>query len=333
MKHANVKKSLAVLVPLFAFCAALVIGAGFLLHVSEEERLARAITEVYGEAIALREEIALTPEQARNAYGEIQACYLLSDGNYLFQSTGVGGFKNGTVTLWTALECEGAHKDGTLRWSGVKKVVFESSVKQSYIDKTAAMYKTFTMHNRQIVNGALFSTEATGSDILNLATGATMSSAATCNAVNATLVCFQEVFLGVQNDYLYQNYIDLAASSATVSGDTVSYALAVKGNSPARTFAINIRVTDGAITFYEIVQNGSTSEKYLNNMPDSIKDGSLFLGKNASEITALLNETGALAEASGLLSTGATRSVESCVRAAAFAVCNYEAITERGGLQ
>lgn len=299
-------------------------------YVSAEERLARTLNKIYGEKIEATEQ-TISEEHRVNAYGEIELVYLLEDGNFLVKSTGKGGFKNGTVTLWTAFDCSHS-PDGDVEWNGIGKVVYESNKNQTYITKTTGMYQTFTLHNDELVEGALFSTDGAGDDIRNVTTGASMSSAAINNAVNAAIVYLRNAYLGAQSKYIYEDYIDVKNSSATIDGAKINYSLTVKGNSPAKQFLIDITVDDGAITAYEIKTNGSTSQKYENAMPENVKNGALFVGKNEAQIQALLTDRGALSEESGLLSTGATRSTESCVHAAAFAVCNYALVLAQGGL-
>lgn len=328
----NAFKSVVVLLVIALVSGILLSVFNDVLYVSAEERLARTLSKIYGQSVDTSKvrEIPVEEEQKTNAYGSVELVYLLEDGNYLIKSSGVGGFKNGTVTLWTVLDCDGSFDDGTLDWKGVGKVVYETNKSQTYITKTTGMYAEFALHNDELINGAVFSTMSS-EGIQNLTAGASFSSAAINNAVNAAITYFRNVYLGTKNTYRFEDYIDVAASSATVAGEHVEYALTIKTNMPAKQFKIEIAVENGAISSYEIKENGSTKD-YIKNMPSEIKDGTLFVGKNETTILTLLNEKGALTQESGLLGTNATKSVESCVRAAAFAVCNYALVKEQGGL-
>lgn len=301
-----------------------------LLYVSAEERLARTLTKIYGESVDATEQ-TINEEHRSNAYGEIELVYLLEDGNFLIKSTGKGGFKNGTVTLWTAFDCTQS-PEGNVKWNGIGKVVYESSKNQTYISKTTGMYAAFTLHNNELIEGALFTTDKGGDDITNITAGASMSSAAINNAVNAAIVYLRNVYLGAESKYLYEDYIDVKNSTATVGEGKIDYSLTVKGNSPAKQFLINITVENGTITAYKIEKNGSEPPSFANKIPEEVKNGTAFLGKNETQIKALLTDKGALSQESGLLSSGATYSTESCVRAAAFAVCNYALVFSEGGL-
>lgn len=327
----NAFRSVIVLLAIVLVSGLLLSVFNDVLYVSAEERLARTIAKVYGEQVEATEQ-AISEDHRANAYGEIELVYLVKDGDILIKSTGTGGFKGGTVTLWTAFDCTQS-PDGKTKWEGIGKVVYESNIKQTYISKTSGMYAAFTLHNDELLNGALFTTDKSGNDITNITTGASMSSAAINNAVNAAIVYLRSVYLGAEQNYLYEDYIDLANSTVTVGEGKIDYGLTVKSNSPAKQFLIDITVEDGTITAYEIKTNGSTAQKYIDRMPEEIKNGTAFLGKNETQIKALLSDKGALTPDSGLLSTGATRSVESCVRAAAFAVCNYALIFSQGGLE
>ncbi len=326
----NAFRSVLILIAIALVSGLLLSVFNDVLYVSAEERLARTLTKIYGKSIDATEQ-TVNEEHRTNAYGEVELVYLLEDGNFLIKSTGNGGFKNGKVTLWTVLDCSPS-ADGDTQWNGVGKVVYESNIKQSYISKTSGMYSEFTLHNGELLQGALFTTDKGGDDITNITAGASMSSAAINNAVNAAIVYFRNVYLGAENKYLYEDYIDVKNSTATVGEGKIDYALTVKGNSPAKQFLIDITVENGIITAYEIKTNGSSPASYADKMPAEVKDGTLFVGKDEAQIKALLTDKGALTTESGLLSSGATRSTESCVRAAAFAVCNYALVLGQGGL-
>ncbi len=320
-----------VLLSLFVIGLCLALMGSALFSVTDEEREAQKVATVYGKSVTF-EEIAMTENVSR--FGTAEKAYALEGGDLLILSTGTGGYKDGAVSVWTALACTGSRENGTLELQGVRSVTPESNLKQTFfVHIRKKFYREFTLHDKEVLAGKYFAAEAGSGDIFNLSTGATYSSAATCNAVNAALVWFRN-YTGKNKPqkYAFGEFIDLAQSTATVNGTSVSYRLSVKGNSPARTFEISVTVADNVIMQYNIGTNGSTADKYVSLMPKEVRDGSLFLGKSETEIRGLLGENGALSPASGLLETGATRSTESAVRAAAFAVCNYTLVLKEGGI-
>lgn len=329
-------KSLATLLVIVLVSGVLLAILNDLLYVTEEEKFNRTLSKIYGKSVQTTA-LELSDQDSAYPNGTVNGAYLVEDGNYLVQTTGKGGYPNGigTVTLWTVFFCTGSKKDGDLVWTGIEKVVYESNEKQTYISNISqSVYDGFSDHDAEILAGKLFTTDSSSSDIYTPKSGASFSTAAICNAVNTAIEFFKAFVLeqAEEQTYLYEEYIEEVSVAVDAAENSVAYALKIKSNSPAQTFTIDITVTEGAVSAYEIVVNGSTAEKYVNNMPADVKDGSLFLGKTKEQILALLTEEGALSTDSGLLQTGATRSTESCVRAAAFAVANFEKILADGGL-
>lgn len=318
---------------LVVLAASILLLCAIPLRVKSEERAARTVEFAYARGASARE-IGLTPELIQNEFGSVERAYLLDDGNYLIKSTGSGGFKSGSVTVWTALACTGSEADGTLTFHGIKHVSYHSDEKQSYLTRVkTAFYDEFTGHDSEVLSGKRF-TPFHGSDgIYNLATGASYSSAAINNAVNAAIVWFEKQILKKEDiqKYAFESFIDLESSRVTLTDGALEFELITKPNSPARAFALKICVQGEKITCFEILENGSTSEKYESLMPQGVKDGSYFIGKEKAEILALLSEEGALSEAGTTLATGATKSTLSCVRAVAFALANAELILQNGG--
>ncbi|MGN1077505.1 MAG: hypothetical protein ACI4ST_03235 [Candidatus Gallimonas sp.] len=320
-------KSVSVLLAIVLIAGALLAILNDVLYVTPAERRNRVFAKIYGGNVTERE-VLLGENDDPISYpsGTVSQAYFMSDGSYAVQATGKGGFSGGSITVWVIFSCAGDRENGNLALEGIEKVVYESNVNQSYINRfTSENYNVFTLHDGELKEGLYF-----GDDIEVIKTGASapFTFAALTNAVNASLRYFREELAGEieENPYEYADYINLNSSSWTTGENKVEYALTVKGNSPAREFIIDITVEDGRITAYEIVTNGSTTDSYTDRMPESVKDGTLFLGKNKAEILALLTDGGALSEASGIVTTGATRSTESCVRAAAFAAANFERI-------
>ena len=193
----NAFKSLAVLIAIVLVAGALLAICNDLLYISDEERLARSLSKIYGKEVTA-EEIELTDEERSYTYGTVDAVYYIhDDGNYLFQTTGEGGYSNGTVTVWTIVTCTGTREEGNLALTGIEKVVYDSNEGQSYIGTlTDRFYAAFADQDARVAEGGYFTTTAGSDDIYNIATGASGSSNAACNAVNTALACFRTVFMG-----------------------------------------------------------------------------------------------------------------------------------------
>ncbi len=196
----NAFKSLAVLICIVLVAGLLLAIFNDLLYISDEERLNRTLSSIYGEEVTA-EPVELAEDEKEYSYGTVNAVYhIVEDGNYLFQTTGTGGFRdgNGTVTLWTVIACTGTREGGDLVLTGIEKVVYDSNEGQSYIaNLNDAFYNFFAEHDELIAGGGYFEAvkDSTG-DLNNVATGASQSSNAACNAVNVALACFRTVFMG-----------------------------------------------------------------------------------------------------------------------------------------
>lgn len=192
-------KSLAVLIAIVLVAGALLAICNDLLLVSDEEKLSRSLAKIYGAEVTA-DEIALTDEQRVYQYGSVDAIYYVSDdGNYLFKTTGTGGYgSGGTVTLWTILTCSGTRENGDLALTGIEKVVYDSNSGQTFISNlNAAFYAAFAQQDELVAAGGYFTAVSGGTDDLtNIVAGASKSSNAACNAVNTALACFRSAFMG-----------------------------------------------------------------------------------------------------------------------------------------
>lgn len=193
----NAFKSLAVLIAIVLVAGALLAICNDLLYISDDERLARSLSKIYGKEVTA-EEVELTDEERSYTYGTVDAVYYIhDDGNYLFQTTGEGGYSNGTVTVWTIVTCTGTREEGNLALTGIEKVVYDSNEGQSFISTLGdSFYAAFAEQDARVAEGGYFTTTAGSDDIYNIASGASESSNAACNAVNTALACFRTVFMG-----------------------------------------------------------------------------------------------------------------------------------------
>ena len=165
-------------------CIALVAGGllailNDLLAISEEDRILAAIEGIYGQETSYTE-IFLPDDLKENKYGSVQNVYLLEDGNYLIKSTGINGYKNGTVTLWLVAE----YADGS--FLGLGKIAVAENTKQTLMgDFKASFFEIYASSN--VLNDNYFSVETSADTITNIKSGATKTSVAVNNAVNAAL--------------------------------------------------------------------------------------------------------------------------------------------------
>ena len=196
----NAFKSVAVLLIIVLLSGALLAVFNDLLYVSAEEKFARTLTKIYGRTVQTQQ-ITFTEEESTFETGTVDEVYLADDGNYLIRTTGKNGFSGGTVTLWTVIACEGAKADGTLNWTGIEKVVYESNEKQSYASKIKKkFYTSFTVHDEEILAGKPFTADklkaADDDSIYTVSAGVSYSSTAICNAVNTAISYFKTSILG-----------------------------------------------------------------------------------------------------------------------------------------
>ena len=296
-------------------------------QVGDDEIYYTIVTTDYGRAGAFT--LNITVRGSRNTQytgGSVNSAYYIEDdGNYLVNATGTGGFSGGTVTCWVVV----AMNDGSVE--GVDRVVIESNVGQSYISKV----------NRDDVLQQFEGTFSNGEEVSAWSgTGATMSLTAIAGAVNTALsFAREELAENTVTDplagYSYTNYINSYLTTVTKNGSDVYYSITTTAFAPAQAFTINVTVGEGgAITAYEIATNGSTSDRFIERMPEEVKDGTLYVGKNAEGVLSLLNlnDDGSFGSLNGnLVETGATYSNFLCTYAALFAAANYEYALEHAG--
>lgn len=169
---------------LVLLCIALVAGGllavlNDVLAISDSDRIKSAIESIYGEPVDYTE-TELSGELRTNEYGEVINIYLLSDGNYLIKSMGKDGYKNGTVTLWLVAE----YADD--EFVGLGSIAVAGNEKQTLMgDFKAKYFNIFT--SADVLNDNYFTIEGTGESIKQVKSGATFTSRAVNNAVNACL--------------------------------------------------------------------------------------------------------------------------------------------------
>lgn len=163
------------------------------LYVSPEERTARAIEAIYGQAVGYEDLTdSLQADCASNEYGTIENLYLLENGALMFKSTGNGGYKGGTVTLWVVAAM---NEDGS--FNRFEKIVYADNSKQTLMSQfKQSFYDVYTVQNDVIDLGGTWWVTADDTHASNLVTGATYSSKAINNAVNSALYYIRNANLG-----------------------------------------------------------------------------------------------------------------------------------------
>ena len=198
--RSNAIRSLVVLIVIVLAAGLLLSICNDVFYVSDEERFARSIAKIYGREVETVE-IELSDEQKSFAKGNVHEVYLVPEsGDYLFHTTGKGGYSDGagTVTLWVVLSCETAEEDGTLRLTGIQKVVYDTNTGQTLISNFGNKYFSyFTSQNEAIAAGGEFTAIKGSTDALNnVVAGASQTSNAMVNAVNTALACFRSALAG-----------------------------------------------------------------------------------------------------------------------------------------
>lgn len=314
-------KCIAVLLSILLVCGILLTIFNSLFFVSDEEKLARAISKVYGESVTYE-------TQEINKTYDIKAADVLEvheittyEGDYLLKVKGKDGYGGGSVTCWVNVHAEGEGETAEIK---VKKIVIDSNVGQSYISKISSGALGSLVNKQENEGFTSFDTDG-------IKTGASFSMNAISNAANAALtyVSATRGKFGKYYGYAYTDYLDDATTYA-VNGTTVEYAIVTKGGIWGKfNITIHVNVDNGVkkITEYEITQNGSSV------MPD--KNYGELMSPQALDLNGktLADIQGYIAGNGDVLHTGATISNNHCYYAAAFALSNYDRIINGGNAQ
>jgi len=158
------------------------------LYISEDEKLARVISKLYGGESVEYTVNDIPDDLDVSEYGTVNKAYTLSDGNLIINSTGINGYKGGTVTVW----CVAVVTNG--EFEGLKSVAIDEYTKQTLMSQFSDSFTVVYSSNSQLIKeGYLFSVEEGSETIKNVNSGATMSSRAINNAVNAAIIYAREV--------------------------------------------------------------------------------------------------------------------------------------------
>jgi len=175
-------RCITVLLLIVLLCSVFLTICNALLFVTPEERLDRAIAKIYhGEAVETKiadgaQSLADSPLEVGRA--TILEVRIVTSENhkdeYLVKSCGKDGYQNGTVTCWIVIRMSA---EGSIQ--GIGNVVVDSNTNQSYISKVKPDYLSRF--------GELYDGSEYSPDEGFLASGASYSSNAICNAVNGAL--------------------------------------------------------------------------------------------------------------------------------------------------
>lgn len=334
-------KCIAVLLAIVLVCGILLTICNSLFEVTEQEKLDRVLSQIYGKNVST-EEVDLSELETEFEKGQIETAYKVKDdGNYLISSTGNGGFSGGTATCWVVVEMT----DGAI--SGIGNVVVSGNSGQSWINKVPQ--EAFEHFGEVYEDGESFDISDWTNADNKLTGGATGSTTAIVNSVNTALDFVRSQLLGETiatnpfENFDYIDYIDGMLTEVSLAEDntSVNYKVVTTNYGISGAFTINITVnSEGVITAYNIPEDGyGTVGGYESHMAEKVKDGTLFVNSNAEQILKLFGqptgENGGFVKnditdetlVSGASESGTTNAGFSnflCVYAALFAASNYD---------
>ncbi len=314
----NVFKCIAALLCVLLVSGVFLTLMNALMHVSDAERLDRAINKIYGRPVN-KTAVAVADYNSNATINE--AYHITDDGNYLIKATGKGGFDNGTITCWVVVEVDGG------KISGIGKVVVDSNKGQTQMAELKDSF--FNKFSTGYYENIYYTT-----DDGFVVTNSTKSSNAVCNAVNGALdfVLAQPGITGgavdLYTEFLYKDNIETKLSSHVVlENGSVKFTIVSKGYGNPKNFTSEVTVNaSGVITAFDIIVNGSTGSNYAAVVEANVQQ---FVDKDLAGILAIL-DAGTEYPAypgngfGGFLETGATESTYTAYTAALFAAANYQ---------
>ncbi|MCH5156408.1 MAG: hypothetical protein J1G02_00855 [Clostridiales bacterium] len=166
----------AVLVVICLVCGLLLALCNDLLYIDDDTRLSRSMQKVYPD-FKLKEEIKVDTSVTAS-YGKINRVLLSTDGTYVIEALGTGGYQGGSVTLYVVV---GA--DAIIKGWAVKE-----NDKQSYIDRVPSNAGSTWYVGKDVSNELAL--EMTGATVV-------LTSTAINNAINmAAYYCRTALGLG-----------------------------------------------------------------------------------------------------------------------------------------
>lgn len=166
-------KVVLVLVLICLVCTLLLAVAKDLFAVSDETKFNRSMAKIY-QGFEKAEDIEVVEDPDIPAFGEIKSVVKATDGGYVVEVLGNGGYKNGNVTLYVAFSANKLIKG----WS------IKDSVNQSFVSKITDHYQKTWYIPENETDYTLPDEYPLGN---NKATGATYTSTAVNNAINTAV--------------------------------------------------------------------------------------------------------------------------------------------------
>lgn len=185
-------KCIMVLLVIALICGGLLAILNDVLYISEEEKTKNAIKQIYGSDMEY-EVVEISENDKSNEYGSIEAVYSFADGNYLIKAKGINGYQSGTITAWIVADFSG----GTFK--GLNSVTASSNEKQTLMSSVGAEFTQVYISetsDQKVLEGKYFAVTDGENEIGNVVSGATKSSTAYNNAVNAALYYIRAILVG-----------------------------------------------------------------------------------------------------------------------------------------
>lgn len=164
---------LLILVIIALVCTLLLAVCKDVFAVSDETKFNRSMAKIY-QGFVKESDVELVSDPDMPSYGEVKSVVKATDGGYVVEVVGNGGYKDGTVTLYVAFSANKLIKG----WS------IKDSVNQSFVSKvTESHTKTWYIP----VNETDYTLPDSYPIGNNKATGATYTSTAINHAVNVAV--------------------------------------------------------------------------------------------------------------------------------------------------
>ena len=183
-------KCVAALLCIILFSGVSISVLSDVLYVSPEERTNRALTKIYGQAPdTYYKELDIDEGHTAIAYdfGQIEKIFFVNkDGetdteyDVLFKTTGLEGYKGGTVSMWIKVTVNGQDRD-------INKVIIDGNTKQTLMSKLGDAFLGGFYLDISDNYDTYFTAKTKDEGNKNPVSGATMSAMAGCNAVNCVI--------------------------------------------------------------------------------------------------------------------------------------------------
>ena len=172
------------------------------LYVTPEEKTERAIKKMYDGTLKKYTTVLDGEEKTCLTFGSIDKIYKVAGDtedcfDYLFHTTGVGGFQDGSITYWVKV----SSNKGNL---SIGNMIIESNKKQSFIGSLTSewhsgLYVDINGDSKYVTPWSQVASKDDGYSLIPT-TGATNSKNASCNVVNCIIYYLNNCDLGGANE-------------------------------------------------------------------------------------------------------------------------------------